>query len=79
MHGVVDASKVLNWEPIVSIGVRTWRPTSDYSGAGLTSDAQHRGKRSRGAHSSAAHREPAGVGEPLFANNVHAWSFGSAR
>ena len=79
-YGVVDASKILNWEPIVSIGVRTWRPTSDYLGA---SDAQHSGKRRRrrrAMHSRAAQeQEPAGVGEPLFANNIHAWSFGSSR
>ena len=71
-YGVVDASKILNWEPIVSIGVRTWRPTSDYLGGGP------RGKRKRGKDRR-AEQEPAGVGEPLFANNIHAWSFGSSR
>ena len=75
-YGVVDASKILNWEPVVSIGVRTWQPTSDYLGGRRT---QRRGKRSRGTHSGEAEQEPAGVGKPLFANNVHAWSFGSLR
>ena len=66
MYGVVDASKILNWEPIVNIGVRTWRPTSYYLGR-----PQHKSKRHRP-------KPPDGVGELLFANNVHAWSFGSA-
>ena len=29
-YGFVDAAKVLNWEPIVCIGLRTWRPTYLY-------------------------------------------------
>ena len=63
-YGVVDASKVLNWEPIVSIGLRTWRPTSEYL---IQARARKR--------SSPQEQAPRGVGEPLFANNVHVWSF----
>ena len=32
---MVDAAKVMNWEPIVSIGLRVWRPTSTYRRASL--------------------------------------------
>ena len=76
-YGVVDAAKVLSWEPIVSIGLRTWRPTSDYLRASGASSAVGRG-RGHGRGRGRREPQPKGVGEPLFANNVHAWSFGSA-
>mmetsp|Transcript_6773 Transcript_6773/g.17558 ORF Transcript_6773/g.17558 Transcript_6773/m.17558 type:complete len:211 (+) Transcript_6773:3-635(+) len=66
-YALIDASKVLNWEPIVCIGLRSWRPTSTYVEA-----RRQQGKRRRKANE----KPPPGVGEPLFVNNVHAWSFG---
>ena len=70
--GVVDVSKTLHVEPIVQIGVRQWRPTSAYVGA------EKRGGRLRATRrSTSAEAPPAGVGEPLFANNNHVWSCGS--
>ena len=81
-YGVVDAAKVMSWEPIVSIGLRTWRPTSEYlqgSGASETGRGRSRGRgRGHGRGRGRRDPQPKGVGEPLFANNVHAWSFGSA-
>jgi hypothetical protein len=75
-YGCVDASKVLNWEPISSIGLRTYRPTSAYLGATSdTAELRSRGKRVKHRHEPA---KPSGVGEALFANNVHVWSFGSS-
>ena len=71
--GVIDASKVLNWEPIVSIGLRTWRPTSDYLGLSQRSAPSRQRRPSEQRHQQ--EQTPVGVGEPLFANNVHAWSF----
>jgi hypothetical protein len=56
-YGIVDACKVLCWEPIVSIGLRPGKRAK---------------KRARAAN------VLGGVGEPLFANNVHAWSFGGS-
>lgn len=69
-YGFVDAAKVLNWEPIVCIGLRTWRPTYLY-----VSEVQSRSqpKRAKRMHE----KPPLGVGEPLFANNTHVWSFGN--
>ena len=84
--GIVDASKVLNWEPIVQIGLRSWRPTSAYTsrlGVGWwRADAPESERRAYAAAmrrcSGGSERKPAGVGQPLFANNVHVWSFGTA-
>jgi hypothetical protein len=53
---------VKNWEPIVDIGLRQWRPTSTYLQV----------KRKKPARSK-REQEPTGVGEPLLANNVHVW------
>lgn len=64
-YGVVDASKVLNWEPIVCIGVRTWRPTSSYVSS-----------QTRQQSNLEPEEPPSGVGQPLFVNNIHVRSFG---
>lgn len=79
-YGMVDAAKVMNWEPIVSIGLRVWRPTPTYRRAlGPRGQGVDRGRgRGRGG-SRYSEPEPEGVGEPLFANNVHVWSFGSGK
>ena len=82
-YGVVDAAKVMNWEPIVSIGLRGWRPTPEYLRASdLSGRGRGRGQgRGRGRVRSRRGRsapKPEGVGEPLFANNVHVWSFGTS-
>jgi len=75
-YGIVDASKVKNWEPIAPIGLRTWRPTSEYLQAGRARGGRACGGRARGGRGrNQREREPSGVGEPLFANNVHVWSF----
>jgi hypothetical protein len=65
----VRRAAVLNWEPIVSIGIRGWRPTSAYVSRPPAAGARKRSRRER------EEAPPSGVGEPLFANNVHAWSF----
>jgi hypothetical protein len=71
--GIIDVSKVLRWEPIVFIGNRTWRPTSSYV------SSMQRGKRVKRAKQAVGMEEPPlGVGQPLFVNNVHVWSFGAA-
>jgi hypothetical protein len=40
--GVIDASKVLNLEPIVSIGVRDWRPLASYRGEAIETQRRRR-------------------------------------
>ena len=80
MFGLVDASKVTNWEPIVSIGVLVWRPTSAYLCEPDASDDSTTGRKlKRKRKKRKQEKPPQGlrVGEPLFANNVHTWSFGS--
>ena len=72
--GVVDASKVLSWEPIVQIGLRTWKPTSMLLQVPIPRcppGGARKRKRTR-------EREPKGVGEALFANNVHVWTCNEA-
>ena len=84
--GLIDVSKVLNWEPIVSIGCRTWCPTSAYLEAGSSVTSQkrkHRASKVKGVRINTKQKGqapalPAGVGEMLFANNVHVWSFGGS-
>jgi hypothetical protein len=70
-YAVIDASKVLSWEPIVQIGIREWRPKSKFLG-----HVPARGGRNGKRKGRDREQPPKGVGEPLFANNVHAWSFG---
>ena len=81
-YGIVSASSVMNWEPIVPIGTRAWRPTARFCAANerenpAGSSAAAVGKRAKRKRND-GEREPKGVGKPLFANNVHVWSFGSA-
>ena len=71
--------QVLNWEPIVYIGLRTWRPTSTYTsevqGNEQSAHPQKRA-RERTRDPPPLEQPPLGVGQPLFANNIHVWSFG---
>jgi hypothetical protein len=72
-YGVVDASKVLNWEPIVRIGVRSSHRASHQAGR----PHPKRVRKKCSASSASEQGTPKNIGAPLFANNVHTWSFGN--
>ena len=73
-YGVINVDKIVSWEPIVQIGLRTWKPTSKFLEVPIPRcppGGARKRKRTR-------EREPKGVGEALFANNVHVWTCNEA-